>query len=228
MATNYNSLAGAAAVAAVIGASASGLVSLYGYGTQGTGPVMRAISADQTALVNGSTATGKKIYVAATADNQSLSIGGQVFVARGTGIDAGVQPDSTIAVNCGGDACSAPASSAATFAAAINGQTSNANTAGPPDGGVGYFAAKDAGLTGNRPIGGTLGGAATGMTGGTDPATRGGPTTGYVANAFDPSVSGLIAPVGTFARTVGGTKAWEKVGTGNNAWVEVGNFAVHD
>jgi hypothetical protein len=228
MATNYNSIAGAAAIAAIIGASATGLATLYGYSTQGTGPVMRAISADQTALVNGAVATGVNIYVAPTQDDDSLIIGGQEFVAGSTGIDAGLPEDGAVNVNCASGACATPELTAVAFRAAINAQAANSTTAGPPDGGIGYFASKDAGLAANVPITGTLVGAAVGMRGGVDPATRGGPLSGYIANAFNPAVSGLTAPVGSVVRTADGSKAYMKTGTTDTAWVELGYFSQHD
>jgi len=39
-----------------------------------------------------------------------------------------------------------------------------------------------------------------------------------VANAFDPSVTGLTAPVGSKAYTIDGTKAWLKWGTADRQW----------
>lgn len=39
-----------------------------------------------------------------------------------------------------------------------------------------------------------------------------------VDNAFDPSVSGLVAPVGSGVESNDGTKAWIKWGTGNTQW----------
>jgi hypothetical protein len=39
-----------------------------------------------------------------------------------------------------------------------------------------------------------------------------------IANTFDPSVSGLAAPIGSWVETYDGTKAWMKWGTGNTQW----------
>ena len=222
---NYNSLAGAAAIAAIVGASASGLVTLIGYGTQGTGPVMRAISADQTALVNGTAATGKAIIVAAPSDNQTIVIGGQTFTAKVHYINDAAAPF----IQCMDGGCTAAPATAQAVATAIGAQ-GDANTVAVTgrDGGVVYFAAKTAGLAGNRPVSGAVAATPTGMSGGLDPVTAGGPLAGYVANGFDPSVSGLIAPVGTLARSVDGTKEWEKTGTGNTNWVALNYFTVHD
>ena len=71
-------------------------------------------------------------------------------------------------------------------------------------------------------------GTSTGMSGGQDPATIGGPNVCTIGNSFDPAASGLIAPVGTIARTADGTKAWTKTGTANTSWVSEDKFTVHD
>jgi hypothetical protein len=42
-----------------------------------------------------------------------------------------------------------------------------------------------------------------------------------VANAFDPSVSGLVGRVGAQVGTIDGTKAWVKIATPNTSWVSV-------
>lgn len=62
----------------------------------------------------------------------------------------------------------------------------------------------------------------TGMQNGVDPVVRGGPTLGIIPNDFDPTVSGLNAPLQSVARTVDGSKAWTKTGTGATNWKAVG------
>jgi hypothetical protein len=143
----------------------------YAVAIAGVGVALGALSSSALttktdALYSGQHASGLKVFTAPTADNQSLAIGGQVFVARATGIDAGVQPDATVAVNCGGDACSSAPSAAATFGAALAAQPTNKVIFAGRDGGVAYFRAKDAGPNGNVAIGGTLAGASLGMRGG--------------------------------------------------------------
>jgi hypothetical protein len=40
-----------------------------------------------------------------------------------------------------------------------------------------------------------------------------------VANNFDPSVTGLAAPINSFAATVDGSVGWMKVGNADTAWI---------
>jgi hypothetical protein len=206
---------GLAAVAAI----ATGLVALYGYGTYGSGPVMRASQTNQEILTVGVKATGTKIFPADPADNDNFGIGGLGFVVYHADVDGGVDAETTdaIPVNCALDACATPELTAAQFVSAIAAQTGSTVTPGR-DGGIAYFVAKTAGLAGNVPIGGTISGTAAGMQGGRDPVTAGGPLVGEIPNSFDPSTTGLIAPLGSIARTADGTAAWVKVDTTNTDW----------
>ena len=222
---NYQSLKGAATIAAVLAASATGAVTLVGYGTQGTGPVMRAISADQTALVNGTAATGKVNMATSPSDNDKLVVGGQTFTTRAHYANDAAVP--FISCMDGGCAASPATAQAVATVLAAQGDTNTVAVTGR-DGGIVYLASKIAGIAGNVPISGAVAGASTGMSGGKDPATKGGPTTGYVANSFNPSVSGLIAPVGSIVRTIDETKAWMKMGIDNTNWDILSSISSHD
>ena len=215
MATINKSVAAAVVLSGVFGAAMDHL------GTS-------LLSSNVNAAYIGVNATGSVVHTKPANDDLTLIIGGQTLCTSSTGIDGGACPDGAVKVGCGGDACSTPSSTASTVAAAINAQPTNKVAAGAPDGSIGYYIEKDAGLAGNVPITGTMSGTKTGMSGGRDPVMAGGPLAGTVANGFDPSVSGLIAPVGMRARSADGTQEWEKTGTGNTAWVALSKFTVHD
>ena len=85
---NYRSIAGAVAVAAIIAGSASGLVALLGYGTYGSGPLVRASQQYQQALVEG--IDGGALGVAA--EYRAGTIAGLLAGAALTDANATVDP----------------------------------------------------------------------------------------------------------------------------------------
>jgi hypothetical protein len=183
-----------------------------------------AYQASTSTMYLGTHATGVIVYQAATYDDETVIIGGETLVSSGTGIDGGGATDAAVRVSCIDGGCATPEGTAAVFNAAINARSTNKVTAVGRDGGVAYYQAKDAGCAANVPIGGTLPGTATGMSTGVDPVTAGGQAACTIGNSFDPSSSGLIAPLNTTARTADGTKAWFKSGTSNTAWSKVNAF----
>lgn len=238
-----------------IAAIATGLTLLYGYGTHGTGPVMRATQANQEAMISGTHATGTTICPENPVAGDTITVGGSgdVYTVYRLLPDAGVLPAQ--AIDCTGSHCLTTTDTCAQLAAAIASNGSSTVLAGV-DGGVLYLGSKDAGMAANRPISAVLqtritatvtstvtntdtdsntstgtatatatttntvtsAGTSTGMSGGRDPVLSGGPVSGGVANTFDPSVSGLAAPMGSRVCTADDTGCWFKTGSAATAW----------
>jgi hypothetical protein len=182
-----------------------------------------------SAMYLGEYATGSTTYPGNPASGDYLSVGGVQYMVYRTSDDGGV-PDAN-GVNCTVDACAAGPYAARQFVAAVN--AIDAGVMAGADGALGVFQATARGIAGNLPLEWSLHtgtgtatstGTASGMTGGRDPIATGGPTSGNVANTFNPQTSGLNAPLGYEVRTLDGTKAWKKTGTGSTDWQPINTF----